>query len=445
MGKVSSGKVHSGIPGRTFRNWAGNQRTTAAEVRTPRSAADVARAVLDGAAAGRRVRMAGSGHSFTGAALTDGLLLRPDGLTGVRAAGDTWVTAGAGTTVHDLNLELDRRGLALANMGDITAQTVSGAIQTGTHGSGRSSGGLADQVLSLEMVLASGEIVTVGADDTGEKRDLFDAARVGLGALGVLTAVTFRVEPAFLLHCVRRPMALTEILDSLDNLTDENDHLDFHWMPHTDVCLVKLGNRTARPASPPSAFRRWLDERFLENTLFGFACAVGARHPPAIPSINAIAARLLSESSHVDASHKVFATLREVRFLETEYAVPREHLGRALRELRDFIDRAGLRVSFPVEVRVAPPSDAWLSTAYGRATAYIACHVYWRSPDPGYFAGVEEIMTGLGGRPHWGKLHNQHSTYLGQVYPRLADFIALRERLDPDRLFMNDYLEGVLG
>jgi FAD-linked oxidoreductase len=325
-------------------------------------------------------------------------------------------------------------------MGDITEQTVAGAIQTGTHGTGRDSGGLADQVAELELVLADGSVTTAAPGE-----DLFDAARVGLGALGVLTAVTFRVEPAFLLHNRRRKMPLSEILASLGELTAANEHLDFFWLPHTDACLVKTNNRHPGPARPPGAAKRWLDTVFLENTLFGAACAVGARAPGLIPRINEVSASALGDSESVDTSYKVFTARRDVRFLEMEYAVPRERLAQALRETQDLIDRMNWKITFPVEVRVTPPSDAWLSTAYGRQSAYVACHIYRPTPNPAYFEGVEEIMTRLDGRPHWGKLHTRDAAYLGKVYPRFADFVALRDRLDPRRLFTNDYLDLVLG
>ena len=146
---------------------------------------------------------------------------------------------------------------------------------------------------------------------------------------------------------------------------------------------------------------------FLENTLFGAACATGARFPALVPRINALSAAALGDSEAVDASYKIFTARRDVRFLEMEYAIPRERLGQALRETRDLIERTGWTITFPVEVRVTPASDAWLSTAYGRPTAYLACHVYRRTPNPAYFEGVEEIMTRLGGRPHWGKLHTR--------------------------------------
>ncbi|TMR99250.1 D-arabinono-1,4-lactone oxidase [Nonomuraea basaltis] len=423
-----------------FTNWAKNQSGSPAEVRAPASVADVVRAVRDAAAAGRRVRMIGTGHSFTGVALTDGIMLRPHALTGIRSSADDRVTVLAGTPLRVLNELLDERGLALANMGDITEQTVAGAIQTGTHGTGRDSGGLADQVAELELVLADGSVATASPGD-----DLFDAARVGLGALGVLTAVTFRVEPAFLLHNRRRKLALGEILASLDTLTSANEHLDFFWLPHTDACLVKTNNRHPGPARPPSAVKRWLDNVFLENTVFGAACAVGARFPELIPRINEVSAAALGESESADTSYKIFTARRDVRFLEMEYAVPRERLAQALRETRDLIDRMDWKITFPVEVRVTPPSDAWLSTAYGRDSAYIACHVYRPTPDPAYFEGVEEIMARLDGRPHWGKLHTKDAAYLSKVYPRFGDFVALRDRLDPRRLFTNDYLDLVLG
>ncbi|MGP3917127.1 D-arabinono-1,4-lactone oxidase [Nonomuraea sp. 10N515B] len=423
-----------------FTNWAKNQSGSPAEVRAPASVADVVRAVHDAAASGRRVRMVGTGHSFTGVALTDGIMLRPDALTGIRSQADDRVTVLAGTPLRALNELLGEHGLALANMGDITEQTVAGAIQTGTHGTGRDSGGLADQVTELELVLADGSVATASPGD-----DLFDAARVGLGALGVVTAVTFRVEPAFLLHNRRRKMALGEILDSLDELTSANEHLDFFWLPHTDACLVKTNNRHPGPASPPSAVKRWLENVFLENTVFGAACATGARFPGLIPRINEASAAALGDSESVDTSYKIFTARRDVRFLEMEYAVPRERLAQALRETRDLIDRMGWMITFPVEVRVTPPSDAWLSTAYGRASAYIACHIYRPTPNPAYFEGVEEIMVRLDGRPHWGKLHTRDAAYLAKVYPRFADFAALRDRLDPRRLFTNDYLNLVLG
>jgi L-gulono-1,4-lactone dehydrogenase len=427
-----------------WQNWAGNQTAAPRRELTPRSAAEVAEAVTGAARDGLTVRMTGSGHSFTPVAATDGVLLRPDGLRAVRsvdpAAGQ--VTVAAGCQLRVLNEYLRGQGLALQNMGDIQEQTAAGAIQTGTHGTGRDLGGIAAQVTGLELVRADGELVSCSAGQDGK---LFQAARIGLGALGVLTAVTFRVVPAFLLTAREEPMRWAEVIARLDELTSENEHFEFYWFPHTDGCLTKRNNRAVGPAQPLPGWRYRLDDEFLSNTLFGLTCRVGQRYPGTIPAINGIAARALGARQYTDTSHRVFTSPRRVRFKEQEYAVPREHLAAVLAEVRALFARRDWRISFPIEIRVAPPDDIWLSTAYGRATGYIAIHVFHQAPHEDYFREVEAVMTAVGGRPHWGKMHSRDAAYLRGVYPRFADFVALRDELDPARRFGNTYLDQVLG
>jgi L-gulono-1,4-lactone dehydrogenase len=427
-----------------WQNWAGNQTAQPRRVITPRSAGEVAEAVTLATLDGLAVRMTGTGHSFTPVAVTDGVLLRPGGLQAVRSVDELagQVTVEAGCPLRVLNSHLDARGLALANMGDIQEQTVAGAIQTGTHGTGRDLGGIAAQVTALELVRADGAIVSCSA---GRDPGLFQAARVGLGALGVLTAVTLRVIPAFLLAAREEPMKWAEVIARLDELTSENEHFEFYWFPHTDGCLTKRNNRTEGPARPLPRWRYQLDDEFLSNSLFGATCRLGHRYPAVIPVINGIAGKALGARSYADTSHRVFTSPRRVRFKEQEYAVPREHLAAALSEIRGLFARRDWRVSFPIEVRVAPADDIWLSTAYGRATGYIACHVYHPSAHADYFREVEAVLTAAGGRPHWGKLHTRDADYLCGVYPRFADFVALRDELDPARRFTNRYLEQVLG
>ena len=427
-----------------WQNWAGNQTAAPRRELTPRSAAEVAAAVTGAARDGLAVRMTGSGHSFTPVAATDGVLLRPDGLRAVRSVDPAsgQVTVEAGCQLRVLNEYLRGQGLALQNMGDIQEQTVAGAIQTGTHGTGRDLGGIAVQVTGLELVRADGELVSCSA---GQDSKLFQAARIGLGALGVLTAVTFRVVPAFLLTAREEPMRWAEVIARLDELTSENEHFEFYWFPHTDGCLTKRNNRAAGPAQPLPGWRYRLDDEFLSNTLFGLTCRVGQRYPGTIPRINGIAARALGARQYTDTSHRVFTSPRRVRFKEQEYAVPREHLAAVLAEVRALFARRDWRISFPIEIRVAPPDDIWLSTAYGRATGYIAIHVFHQAPHEDYFREVEAVMTAVGGRPHWGKMHSRDAAYLRGVYPRFADFVALRDELDPARRFSNTYLDQVLG
>ncbi len=432
-------------PGATWRNWAGNESAQPRRSALPRSSDEVADEVRRAAADGLTVRMAGSGHSFTPAAATDGVLLRPGGMTSIRSvdAAAGLVTVEAGCPLHVLNASLLARGLSLANMGDIQVQTVAGAIQTGTHGTGRDIGGMAAQVAGLELVLADGTIASCSADSPAD--GLFDAARVGLGALGVVTAVTFRVVPAFLLEAREQPMRWSEVISRLDELTSENEHFEFYWFPHTEGCLTKRNNTSPGPPRPLPKFRYLLDDEFLSNTLFGVTCRLGHAFPAAIKTVNGVAGKALGSRSYVDAAYRVFTSPRRVRFKEEEYAIPRESLADVLAEIRALFARRDWRISFPIEVRVTPGDDPWLSTAFGRASAYIAIHVFHASPHQEYFRDVEAVMTAVAGRPHWGKMHTRSAEYLRQAYPKHRDFVALRDKLDPERRFGNAYLTQVLG
>jgi L-gulono-1,4-lactone dehydrogenase len=429
----------------SWRNWAGNVTARPSRVRRPASAAEVAAEVTKAATDGLTVRMTGTGHSFTPAACTDGVLLNPGGLTAVRSVDPEagLVTAESGCPLYRLNSELYSHGLSLTNMGDIQLQTVAGATQTGTHGTGRASGSMAAQIAGLEMVLADGSIVTCSADDP--QSGLFDAARIGLGALGVLTAVTFRAEPLFLLTAREEPMRWSELISRLPELIRENEHFEFYWFPHSEGCLTKRNNRSPGPAHPLPRWRYWLDDEFLSNSLFGAACRLGYLAPRAITTVNSLASRALSARTYTDAAYKVFTSPRRVRFKEQEYAIPREHLADVLGEIRALFNRRDWLISFPIEVRVTPADELWLSTASGRDSAYIAFHVYHPSPHDEYFRDTEAIMTAVGGRPHWGKMHTRDAEYLSGVYPRFGDFLALRDKLDPDRRFGNAYLRQVLG
>jgi FAD-linked oxidoreductase len=432
-------------PAATWRNWAGNESARPRRIAVPRSTHEVADEVRKAAADGLTVRMAGTGHSFTPVAATDGVLLHPGGMTSIRSvdAAAGLVTVEAGCPLQVLNASLLARGLSLANMGDIQVQTVAGATQTGTHGTGRDIGGMAAQVAGLELVLADGTIASCSADSPAD--GLFDAARVGLGALGVVTAITFRVVPAFLLEAREEPMQWSEVISRLDELTSENEHFEFYWFPHTEGCLTKRNNRSPGPPRPLPRYRYLLDDEFLSNTVFGATCRLGHAFPGVITTVNGLAGKALGSRNYVDAAYRVFTSPRRVRFKEQEYAIPRESLADVLAEIRALFARRDWRISFPIEVRVTPGDDLWLSTAYGRSSAYIAIHVFHASPHQEYFRDVEAVMTAVAGRPHWGKMHTRSAEYLRQAYPKHGDFVALRDELDPGRRFGNPYLTQVLG
>ncbi|WP_030680304.1 D-arabinono-1,4-lactone oxidase [Streptomyces sp. NRRL B-1347] len=443
-GRGTGAAATSGRSRAAWRNWAGTVSAHPAREATPASVDELVAAVRGARADGLTVKPVGTGHSFTAAAATDGLLIRPDLLTGIRAidhAAGT-VTVEAGTPLKRLNAALAREGLSLTNMGDIMEQTVSGAVSTGTHGTGRDSASVAAQIAALELVTADGEILTCSRD---EHPDVFAAARVGLGALGVISAITFSVEPLFLLRAREEPMTFDQVTRSFDELVTENEHFEFYWFPHTDNCNTKRNNRSLGPADPPGAISAFVEDELLSNGLFQVVNSLGRAVPATIPSIAKISSKALSARTYTDIPYKVFTSPRRVRFVEMEYAVPREALVDTLRELRTMIERSPLRVSFPVEVRTAPADDITLSTASGRDSAYIAVHLYRGTPFRTYFSAAEQIFVAHEGRPHWGKLHTRDAAYFAEAYPRFAEFTALRDRLDPDRLFANAYLRRVLG
>ncbi|SEC27346.1 D-arabinono-1,4-lactone oxidase [Streptomyces sp. TLI_105] len=446
-GTTTAGSGSVRTAGSPWRNWAGNVTSRPAREVSPASAEELAEAVRRAAEDGLRVKTVGTGHSFTSIAATDGVLIRPGLLTGIRRIDREamTVTVESGTPLKRLNVALAREGLSLTNMGDIMEQTVAGATSTGTHGTGRESASIAAQIRELELVTASGELLTCSEKGTDEERAVFAAARIGLGALGVVTAITFAVEPVFLLTAREEPMTFDRVTSEFDALHAENEHFEFYWFPHTDNCNTKRNNRSAGPAAPPGRISGWIEDELLSNGIFQLACSLGRAVPPVIPSIAKVSSRALSARTYTDIPYKVFTSPRRVRFLEMEYALPREAAVAALRELKAMVERSPLKVSFPVEVRTAPADDIALSTASGRETAYIAVHLYKGTPHRAYFTAVERIMTAHGGRPHWGKVHTRDAAYFSEVYPRFAEFTALRDRLDPDRLFANDYLRRVLG
>lgn len=424
----------------SWTNWAGSVTATPTSVVSPRSVDELQDAVRRSAGP---VKAVGSGHSFTPIAVADGVQVRLDHLRGLvsvdRPLGQ--VTVRAGTTIHELNRLLDAEGLAMSNLGDIDKQTIAGALGTGTHGTGARFTGLAGMVVALDLVTADGSLRHV----TAETPDELAAARVGLGALGVVTAVTLQCEPSYLLRAVERPAGLDETLEGFDEWVAGHDHAELYWFPHTRRVLTKTNDRVPGPARPLGRVRAWWDDELMSNAVFEGVQRGVTWVPRAAPYVNQVSARALSAREYVDVSHRVFCSERRVRFHEMEYAIPRPALEHVLAEAQRWLDRSGEKVAFPVEIRAAAPDDIWLSTGYGRANVYVAFHQYVRR-DPGpYFAAVEAILRDVDGRPHWGKMHTLTADDLRARYPRFDDFLAVRHRLDPDRRFANAYTRRVLG
>ncbi|MCA2214558.1 D-arabinono-1,4-lactone oxidase [Jidongwangia harbinensis] len=423
-----------------WRNWSGHEQAVASDVLAPGRVEEVAALVKSASETGRRIKVVGSGHSFNSIAVAEDQRMHLNRLAAPVSADGPLVTVPAGTTLATLNAWLAEHGLAVPNLGDIDSQTVAGAIATGTHGTGLAHSTLASCVAALTLVAGDGSVVRVDSSDP-----IFPAARLGLGALGVVVDVTLRCVDAFTLCADERPMPLAEALARLDDDLASNEHVEFYWHTSTDWVQLKRNNTVPADDRPLSAFRRWLDDDFLSNTVYQGVCRLGRAIPATVPTINAVAVRALAARTYTGRSDQVFCTPRRVRFNEMEYEVPRAAMPEVMTALRRIVDRLPFKVQFPVEVRFTGPDDVWLSHGYGRESAYFAVQQFVGSPYEPYFRAFEAVCAPLGGRPHWGKLHYRDADSLRAAYPRFDDFLAVRDRLDPGRVFTNAYLDRVLG
>lgn len=428
-----------------WRNWGRTQSCRPAAVARPSSEHEIRQLVADAARRWGRLKVVGAGHSFTDIACTEGVHASLDDYNRVLHVdrANNRVTVEAGIRLRDLNEALAREGLAMSNLGDIAYQSVAGAISTGTHGTGRAFGNLATFVHELSMVLADGSVLRLSA---GSDERRFKAAQIGLGALGILSTVTLQCEPAFSLRANEDAKKLDDVLGTLDQLFDSNEHFEFYWFPHTSRAWTKENNRTTDPATPRRRWKEFQSDILMSNLAFGAICRVGRRMPDRIPDLTRrFVAPGVGRIRRVSRSDLVYTSPRLVRFAEMEYAIPRANAREAIEGVRKVIESNGFKINFPIEVRVVAPDDILLSPAYGRETCYIAVHLYQGMDYEPYFRAVEQLMMSFDGRPHWGKLHFRDADTLRPSYPRFDDFIAVRDELDPKGLFRNDYLDRVLG
>ncbi|WP_040797791.1 D-arabinono-1,4-lactone oxidase [Nocardia higoensis] len=423
-------------------NWAGDQQCAPARIAMPRDPGEVAELLVHAADSGQNVRVAGAGHSFTDTVLTDGVLVDLSRMNRVLEldAHSGLVRVEAGATLNTISTAAHAAGLAFPNLGDIDVQTIAGATATGTHGTGATLQNLSAALHSLEIVRADGSVIEVNEADDPEA---WRAARVGLGALGVVTAVTLRMVPAFVLEGIERPEPVEDLLADLDTHVDGNEHFEFYMFGHSPLAMTKRNNRVDLPEQPRGAVVDWCSDILLNNHLFDALCKLGRSQPRTIPLIHKAAAYAGSYRRQVDRSYRVFASPRLVRFTEMEYALPREHSAEAIRAIKDLASR--FDTPMPVEVRWVAPDDALLSPAGGRETCYIAVHQYRGMPWQPFFRACEAVFDSFEGRPHWGKRHFQSADTLRERYPHWERFRRVRERFDPQGLFANDYLNRVLG
>lgn len=429
--------------GKTWSNWSGSVTCRPRQVLTPASVDALSDLVRETASTGGQLRVSGSGHSFTPVVATDHTLVSLARLAGVvevdreaRAA-----TVLAGTTIRALGGLLGEHGLALENQGDIDAQAIAGAVSTGTHGTGIGFGSISTQVRALTLVLASGEQLTCSPT---QEPEIFKAAQVSLGALGVLARVRLQCVPSYVLRDVRKNVDLASCLAEFEDNCRRHRHFEFWWFPYSDRAATKALDVVSAPR-PRSFVRRVLADKVLETGAFWAVSEAVRAFPGLARPVARFAARAISEADYADHSHRVFPSARDVRFNEMEYAVPVDRGLDCLRELKAYIEQTRVRVHFPIEYRVVAGDDIWLSPFYRRDSAVISVHQYASMPYHDYFAGCEAIFRNHRGRPHWGKLHTLGPHDLQDMYPEWHRFHEVRRRLDPRGMFLNDHLARIFG
>lgn len=426
-----------------WQNWSGAVSCRPAEILYPTSLEEIVAAVQDARRDGATLRPVGAGHSFTPLAATDDRLLSLDyyqGVESVDTAQGVAVVRG-GAKLKALGAALRQHGVAQENLGDIDAQSIAGAISTGTHGTGLRFPGIAAQAVGLTLVTAAGEVVECSANHNPE---LFQAAAISLGSLGIIARLALRVVPAFNMRYISQRATLDHCLDNLAHYQQAHRHFEFYWFPYSPYTQLKLLDETPDPPTPQGlgvAFNKVI----LENVVLKIVSEACRLWPRLTPAVGRLAGRLAPTFAEVNASHRVLATVRWVRFNEMEYNIPLEAFPETIRAIQALIERRRFAVHFPIECRFVRGDDLWLSPAHGRDSAYIAVHMYKGMPYETYFRAVEEILQGVGGRPHWGKMHTMTPTQLADRYPRWHDFLRLRAQLDPDGRWLNPYLRRLFG
>ena len=426
----------------TWRNWGRSFAADPIATAQPQSLEQLQQLVTAHRGTGIGVKPVGSSHSFSAVAQPEGMHVALDGFRGLRRIDQERGRAvfGAGTPLHEVSKLLAAFGLALPNMGDIDRQTLAGAISTGTHGAGRAHASIGANVTAVQLVNGRGEVVDVSEDVNYE---MLPAVRLGLGALGVFTEIELQCVPAFTLEADERVEPLETVVAEWEE-RNSADHFEFYWFPHTDTVTTKTNRRVAS-ADPLPRARRWAEEVLLGGGGHGLASAVGTGIPALAPTINRIAAQAMARPRFSDRSDRVFVTRRLVRFRELEFGVPFDALPAALADLRRLFDHGRHSVTFPLEVRAAAADTAMLSTAFERDVAYIAVHTYVGQDPRSLFAEAQRVLLAHDGRPHWGKMHSVGHASFERLLPRFEDFLAVRDRFDPDRVFANEYTRRTLG
>lgn len=417
-----------------WQNWSGSVQATPERIERPRTEAELSALVAKSA----RVRVAGTGHSFMPLCETDGTLISladQEGEIIVSADRKTAWTP-AGWSVARFTEELWRHGLSMANQGDINKQAMAGAVSTATHGTGRTLGSLSTQVAALRLVLADGSVVECDKDHEPE---LFEAARVSLGAIGVISAIKLNVVPGFRLRETNQRRPIDEVLDQWDTLAEDFKHVEFWNFPYTNHVTLKTLEVVDEGDDP--------DEVDRSRAVFQAMSDLAAASPRMAPTLQRLLVRNQGRSAHTRAAPawRIFPSERDIRFEEMEFEIPAQNGIAALKAARALVRDRRYPIIFPFEFRAVKGDDIWMSPMHDTDCISISFHQYAQMPWQESFKAVEEVFASFGGRPHWAKRHTLTSDDVLRLYPMAQRWGAVRKRVDPTAKFLNAHLRDLFA
>ena len=428
---------------RIVKNWSGSVQWNPSAIHYPDSQESIQTLIQHAVDTHQKVRLIGTGHSFTPLCKTNELLISLDKFQGIIEVDESTkqATIKAGTKLKHLGEALFEFGLAMENLGDVDVQSIAGTISTGTHGTGKNFGSISTQVVSLSFVNGLGELIHCSPKINPS---LFKAAQVSLGMLGVITQITLQCVPAYKLKLINRKEALSDVLKELKFRNEENRNFEFYWFPYTNAAWTKSSNVTDG-AIQRMSFGNYFSEYILENLAFKALCEYAYRFPSQNKRISKLSAASITNTTKIYHSHKIYATQRYVKFNEMEYSVPMEAQQEVLLEIKRVFDKSKFNIHFPIENRIVKSDDIYLSPSYQRNAAFIACHAYSKKDPLPYFKVLEEIFRAYDGRPHWGKMHFLNAKDVENLYPMYDTFLKYRQLHDPMQLFLNPYLKNLFG
>jgi len=433
---VSAASGKTGPKKYPWKNWSGNLQCFPSSRQAPSTLEELQTQVRETKG---RIRAVGAGHSFSPLVPTNQTLLsirRLAGLTNIDSA-NRHATLQAGTLLSETGPMLAAHNQALINMPDVDQQTLAGAIATATHGTGRELGCLSAYVKALDIVTASGDLVHCNAQHNAE---LFKAAQVSLGALGIITSITMQNTAPFKLKREAKWRTIEEAIDQADRLSQSNRNFEFYYFPFTGMTLSDSLNISNKPVSN--------NEELDSNS--GIMDLKSARDYLSWSNklrelILSAYMKTIEPKTNIDHSYSIYATERNVRFNEMEYHLPADSGLQALQEIRVMIERNFPEVFFPIECRFIKGDDLWLSPFYQRDTVSIAVHRYFEEDYRPLFKAVEPIFQKHGGRPHWGKINTFSPSQFRQAYPQWQAFQDVRQHYDPEGKFLNAYLKNIFS